>query len=179
METRPGPRRRVTIVRAEPFTTRRLRMEPLRIENAEEMAGALADPALYEHIGGRPPSPVELRQRYERLVAGSAEPGISWCNWVVRDGTGTAVGTVQATIGPVPGGLGAVIAWMVGVPWQGRGFASEAARGLIAWLHARGVRPVTAHIHPDNLASEAVARNCGLRRTDRHADGELVWTEAT
>ncbi|GAA3741063.1 GNAT family N-acetyltransferase [Spinactinospora alkalitolerans] len=163
---------------AEPVRTERLVLEPLRVEHAEEMARALSDPALYTHIGGAPPSPAGLRSRYERLVAGSGEPGVSWCNWVIRDGAGTAVGTVQATIGPIPGGLGAVIAWMVGTPWQRRGTATEAVRALIDWLHERGVHPVTAHIHPDNTASAALARACGLHRTDRWADGELVWTEA-
>ncbi|MFC7327014.1 GNAT family N-acetyltransferase [Marinactinospora rubrisoli] len=97
---------------------------------------------------------------------------------MIRTAEGTAVGTVQATVGPIPGGRAAVLAWLVGVPWQGRGIGTRATRALVEWLHDRGLRPVTAHIRPGNAASEAVARNCGLRPTGRWADGEVVWAEA-
>lgn len=40
----------------EPIVTRRLDLLPLREAHAEEMAGVLADPALYTHIGGVPPT---------------------------------------------------------------------------------------------------------------------------
>jgi RimJ/RimL family protein N-acetyltransferase len=45
-------------------------------------------------------------------------------------------------------GRAAEIAWAVGVPWQGHGIASEAARALVGWLERRGVATITAHIPP-------------------------------
>jgi len=57
------------------IATRRLLLTPLRPEDAEAMAGVLADKRLHEFIGGRPASADELRSRYRRLAAGSPDPG--------------------------------------------------------------------------------------------------------
>ena len=139
------------------------------------MVGVLADPALYEFIGGRPPSLAELRTRYRRQLAGrSADGSEEWHNWIVRlRSEGMAVGFVQATI--VRSGTNADIAWLIGVAWQRRGFAVEAARALIAWLEHNDVMTITAHIHPDHVGSAAVAHHSGLRPTDVVEDGEQVW----
>ncbi|MEU5683783.1 GNAT family N-acetyltransferase [Streptomyces venezuelae] len=157
------------------FRTDRLDLVPLRVEHADEMAAVLGDPALHTFIGGAPDDVEALRARYRRMLAGSPDPGVSWCNWVLRlraeDRPGL-VGTVQATV--TPEGL-AEIAWVVGTPWQGRGFASEAARGLVEWLARRHVRTVVAHVHPDHAASAAVARSAGLAATDVVQDGEIRW----
>ena len=64
---------------------------------------------------------------------------------------------------------------MVGLNWQRQGFASEAVRALVAWLDARGVTAIRAHIHPDHAASAAVARRAGLAPTAQIHDGEQLW----
>ncbi|MFF2525694.1 GNAT family N-acetyltransferase [Streptomyces liangshanensis] len=208
-------------LRPGPIGTERLSLVPLAVEHAREMAVVLGDPALHAFIGGAPSTEADLRVRYARMVGGSPDPGVAWCNWVlrlgaegeeragraggagraegveavgraggvervrdgerVRDAGGVLVGTVQATVtaaapgsGPGRGGV-AEIAWVVGTPWQGRGFASEAARGLVRWLEVRGVGTVIAHIHPDHHASAAVARACGLTPTTVWHDGEVRW----
>ena len=154
------------------ISTLRLDLLPLQVEHAEEMAGVLADPALHTFIGGAPHTPAALRDRYERLVAGSPDPAERWLNWVIslRD-EARLVGTVQATVTDRT----AEIAWIVGTPWQGRGFASEAARGLVGWLSTQPVHTVVAHVHPDHHASAAVARSAGLTATDEWQDGEVRW----
>lgn len=187
----------------EPIPTARLNLLPLGVEHAEEMAAVLADPALHTFIGGGPATPAALRARYERLVAGSPDPAESWCNWVIRlrDG-GRLAGFVQATVtephgtvtdaatagaravghrhldeaAPATAGPVAEIAWVVGTRWQGRGIATEAARGMAGWLGRRGVRTLVAHIHPGHRASAAVATACGLAPTDVWHDGEVRWT---
>jgi RimJ/RimL family protein N-acetyltransferase len=160
----------------EAITTERLRLTPLRAEDADEMAAVLGDERLHEFIGGRPPTPRELRERYAQLVAGSSNPGETWLNWIVRRrADGQAVGTVQATLTSRDAGRIAHVAWVVGVDWQDRGFASEAAQALVQWLRAEGVDEVLANIHPSHRASAAVAARAGLRPTDEHVDGEQVW----
>jgi RimJ/RimL family protein N-acetyltransferase len=92
----------------------------------------------------------------------------------VRD-TGNAVGTVQVTMpagGPAAGP--AEVAWVVGVQAQGRGYAKEAACGLVALLREAGWA-VAAHIHPAHLASQRVARAAGLSPTEEIQDGEVRW----
>jgi RimJ/RimL family protein N-acetyltransferase len=159
---------------ADAIRTPRLDLLPLRVDHAEEMAAVLSDPALHDFIGGSPSSPEDLRVRYEQLVAGSPDPAVVWCNWVLRQREESRlVGTVQATVTGA-GGL-AEIAWIVGTPWQGQGFASEAVRALVGHLGRRSVRTVVAHIHPAHAASAAVARAAGLQPTKERHDGELRW----
>lgn len=161
-------------ITAEPVVTPRLDLLPLEVAHAPEMAGVLADPDLHTYIGGTPHTPDTLRARYARLTAGSPDPAVTWLNWVIRlRAESCLTGTVQATLnGPV-----AEVAWVVGTPWQGRGIAGEAARGLADWLAGvRQVRTLIAHIHPDHSASAAVARSAGLAPTDAVQDGEIRWS---
>ncbi|WP_037619100.1 GNAT family N-acetyltransferase [Streptomyces aureus] len=156
-----------------PPATPRLDLLPLRPEHADEMAGVLSDPALHTFIGGAPDTPGALRARYERLAAGSPDPGVLWLNWVLRErATGSLVGTVQAT---VTDGT-AEVAWVVGTPWQGRGYAVEAARSLVRQLvRTYPLTTVVAHVHPAHHASAAVAAAAGLTATDEIQDGETRW----
>ena len=160
---------------AEPIGTSRLILLPLRPEHSEEMAGVLADPALHAFTGGAPLTLTENRARFGRMLAGSPDPAVSWCNWViqVRDPACLA-GTVQATIAGASE-LTAEVAWVVGTPWQGRGIATEAAQALVAWLGRRQVRAVIAHIHPGHVPSAAVAAAAGLCPTDQWQDSERRW----
>ena len=63
---------------------------------------------------------------------------------------------------------------MVGVQAQGRGYAKEAACGLVTMLLEAGWT-ATAHIHPAHLASQRVARAAGLSPTGEIHDGEVRW----
>lgn len=161
---------------AQLISTARLDLIPLSAAHAEEMAAVLSSPALHTFTGGAPLTPAALRTRYERLVGGSPDPAVSWLNWVLRlRADARLTGTVQATVTEAE----AEIAWVVGEAWQGRGLASEAARGLVAWLEEQSVSTVVAHIHPDHHASAAVATAAGLTPTDQWQDGEIRWRRAT
>ncbi|SMQ13768.1 Protein N-acetyltransferase, RimJ/RimL family [Streptomyces sp. Ag82_O1-12] len=161
---------------AQAISTERLDLLPLAVEHAEEMAAVLSDPALHTFIGGTPDTPGALRSRYQHMTAGSADPAVSWLNWVIRlRDESCLTGTVQATVSSCGHGLIAEIAWVVGTPWQGRGIASEAARGLVAWLGQQPVQTVIAHIHPEHRASVAVATAAGLTPTDEWHEGEIRW----
>jgi RimJ/RimL family protein N-acetyltransferase len=158
------------------ITTERLSLEPLRIEDAGEMAVVLNDEWLHEFTGGRPARVDELRTHYERLAAGSAQPDEIWLNWVVRRrADAQAVGTMQATVLTRDGRQRASVAWVIGTEWQRQGFASEAARALVERLQDEGIDEIVAHIHPDHHASAAVATRAGLEPTDDRVDGEQVW----
>ncbi|MEU4571651.1 MULTISPECIES: GNAT family N-acetyltransferase [Nonomuraea] len=150
--------------------TGRVTLVPLTVADADEMVGVLAGD-LYAFTGGTAPTLDELRTRYARQVTGGP-PGQQWHNWIIRV-AGEAVGYVQATI--THEGRRAEIAWVVGERQQGHGYATEAARALVAWLDEHGVTTVEAHIHPDHAASAAVARRAGLTPTGRFDDGERLW----
>ncbi|MEW1691059.1 GNAT family N-acetyltransferase [Streptomyces sp. NPDC091265] len=166
MTTRHGPA---------PFSTARLDALPLRVAYADEMAAVLADPALHAFTGGAPEDAEALRARYARQTAGSPDPAERWWNWVLRvRGEGCLAGYVQATVRLAE--AQAEIAWVTGAGWQGRGYAKEAAVGLVAHLLGGGaVRSVVAHVHPDHAASASVAAAAGLVRTGERVDGEERW----
>jgi RimJ/RimL family protein N-acetyltransferase len=156
--------------------TPRLLLTPLRESDADPMVDVLADGRLHEFIGGRPATLDELRRRYAAFVAGPGRPDEAWLNWIVRLRADlTPVGTAQATLVRREGGWTAEVAWVIGVPWQGRGFAGEAAVALVDWLRGQGVGAVSANIHPDHHASAAVAARAGLVATGEEVDGERVW----
>ena len=155
------------------LTTARLILEPLRETHATEMLEVLADPELYEFMGGCAPTFDQLRSRYQRQIAGSIDGREVWANWILREiDTGRPAGFVQATILADT----ADVAWLVGREFQGRGFGAEASAAMIAWLHSTGVRQITAHIHPEHAASQHIAAAIGLSLTDRlDVDGEELW----
>lgn len=147
-------------------------MTPLAVSDDAAMVRVLADPALYDFTGGEPPTLTTLHSRYTSQVAGSEDPGEIWFNWIVRL-DGDAIGFVQATITAMMADL----AWVIGVPWQGRGFATEAARAMRDWLVSMGVVGFNAHIHADHAVSGAVARSLDLRPTGEFdEDGEMIWS---
>jgi RimJ/RimL family protein N-acetyltransferase len=155
----------------------RLVLDPLRPGHADELAPVLDDATLHRFIGGEPLGRDELRARYARLATGRSPDGTQrWLNWTVRRrGSGDPVGTVQATVIGIAPDAVAEIAWVIGTAYQGRGFATEAAQAMAAWLGEHHTRRLIAHIHPDHAASQAVARAVGLSPTDTVVDGEVRW----
>jgi len=132
---------------------------------------------LHEFTGGAPLGPAALAARYALLAARRSPDGSQlWGNWVIRvRGTGAAAGTLQATL-PAggPGAGPAEVAWVLARRYQGRGYAAEAARSLVAALQQAGWT-VMAHIHPRHLASQRVARAAGLSPSSEIHDGEIRW----
>ena len=155
------------------LSTDRLVLTPLRSVDASEMVGVLADSELYTFTGGHPPSLEQLESRYRAQVGGPLTGDEVWHNWILRLGEPQiAVGFVQATVAADS----ADVAWLVGIQWQGRGIATEAATAMYGWLVSHGVKRLTAHIHAGHEPSGRVASALGLRPTDEvDTSGEVVW----
>ncbi|MGP9683882.1 GNAT family N-acetyltransferase [Brachybacterium sp. AOP3-A1-3] len=156
--------------------TETVTLRPLRVTDAAEMAVVLAHPDLYRYTGGEPPNEAELERLYAIQTRGRSADGTEeWLNDIVVVGDAQrAVGFVQATL-PTDQRT-AEISWVIGQPWQRRGYAGRAARLLTDSLRARGVTQVIAHIHPDHVASQRVAERLGMSPTDVVVDGETRWT---
>jgi [ribosomal protein S5]-alanine N-acetyltransferase len=96
---------------------------------------------------------------------------------VVHRASGTVIGSCGYK-GP-PGREAVVeIAYGLDPAYQGRGYATEAARALIAFAFGSGlVRLVRAHTRPAENASTRVLTKCGFERIGEVVDPEdgLVW----
>ena len=165
-------------LRAGYISTPRLALEPLAAHHAKDMVPVLAGTAIYRHIGGTALSLQDLTARYTAQSAGYSPDGReAWLNWIIREQAGP-VGFVQATVATNAPQPTAYVAWVVGEAFQGRGIATEAAAGMLGWLRPRTGGAVAAYIHPENLASAAVARNLGLAATGQvDEDGEELWQD--
>jgi RimJ/RimL family protein N-acetyltransferase len=64
---------------------------------------------------------------------------------------------------PLPPSGETEIGWHLHPDAWGKGIASEAAHGVLAHAFATGLERILAVTHPDNTASQAVARRIGMR----------------
>jgi len=111
---------------------------------------------------------------YGRIVdADAARQG--WGIWLMLSpAEGVLVGDIGFK-GP-PDDLHSVeIGYSVLPAFQRRGYASEAARAIVAWGFAQpGVQRIVANCRFDNLGSMRVLEQAGMRQTGRDRD-ELTW----
>lgn len=156
--------------------TSRLRLAPMLVADAAELFDLLKHADLHVFTGDRPPTRLnELRDRIaSREGRLSPDEKEVWLNWTIRLRSEPSVaGYIQAGIEEGRADL----AWVVGLPFQGHGYATEAASAVVNWLrdHLR-VRELRATIHPDNHASQAVAKHIGLTLTaEITGEGEELW----
>jgi RimJ/RimL family protein N-acetyltransferase len=154
--------------------TARLELRQIRKEDAVMMFDVLNDPLLYTFTSDAPPPSIgALAEIYERRELGKSPDGNEiWLNWLLFEkNLKRPIGYVQASVTISHADL----AWVVGTRWQSRGYATEAATAMIDWLKRIGVGQFRACIHPDHMASQTVAKNIGLYRTENIEKGEEVW----
>ncbi|HEU5102742.1 MAG TPA: GNAT family N-acetyltransferase [Roseiflexaceae bacterium] len=158
--------------------TTRLRLLPCSIQTAQ---AAISDRAALEwQLGARVPAewPAEdLRDFlpvYGRIVDDRAASH-GWGIWLILDPAERSLVGDIGFKGP-PDDLATIeIGYSILPAFQGRGYASEAARALIAWGFAQaGVRRIVANCLADNAASIRVLQKAGMRQTGRDRDG-LTW----
>ena len=80
--------------------------------------------------------------------------------WAITDRmTGALMGALELRLAPPKADFG----YLLAEPYWRQGFATEAARVVVAWAMAQpSIFRVWATCHPDNLASAAVLRKAGL-----------------
>lgn len=108
----------------------------------------------------------------ERLRARPAEA--PWWNWLVVDReSGEAVGSV-AFGGPVSPEGAVLVGYAMYADCEGRGYATEAVRALVAWAFAQpGVREVRALAPVWNTPALRVAENVGMRPVAAEEDDDV------
>jgi RimJ/RimL family protein N-acetyltransferase len=96
---------------------------------------------------------------------------------LIHPDSATVIGNAGFTGPPDVNGI-AEIAYGVVPAFQGRGYATEAARALVAYAGAdRRVRTLRAHTLPERNASTRVLEKCGFQRVSEisHPTDGLVW----
>ena len=95
---------------------------------------------------------------------------------VLPDGDGTdhggrlAIGSIGFHSPPSPEGR-VEIGYHVEAPFRGRGYATEAAVGLMGWARdEHGIRRFRASTAPDNAISQRILARLGFRETGRQSD---------
>lgn len=114
------------------------------------------------------PDEAAAKRHLQRFMSGHEDPRHGY--WLVerRDRGGTAEPVGIILVKPIPPSGGAApseteIGWRVMERHGGNGYMSEAARAVITALFAAGLDEVVAVTHPDNVASQAVAKRAGMR----------------
>jgi RimJ/RimL family protein N-acetyltransferase len=157
-----------TLSTAPALDTERLTLRGHTLADYDESAAMWGDAEVARYIGGRPSTPEEAWARVLRYGGLWALLGFGY--WVVREReTGRFVGEVgladfrREVTPPLDGAPEA--GWVL-APWaQGRGFATEAVRAVLAWADANLAAPRTVcMIAPENAASIHVAAKCGFRQ---------------
>lgn len=98
----------------------------------------------------------------ERVRARCADvPACGWWAMIERR-TGAIVGNACLQPAPVPPDE-LELGWHLALAHQGKGYAIEAARALVAHAFASGLPRVIAEVVPLNAPSIAVARKLGMR----------------
>ena len=197
-EAAPGHRARRRVLTTPPLRTDRLDLEPVS-RRARRRDGRASSPT----AASTPSTTTSPRHRSRscatatpaRPPACSPDGREVWHSWIVREReSGAAIGFVQATVGatagsslasvdtadtPYDGRTSAELAWVIGVPWQGRGYATEAATAVRDAVRGPGsvtgddVALVHAHIAPGHVAlrdGRAAPRPAPERRRPRGRD---------
>jgi RimJ/RimL family protein N-acetyltransferase len=158
--------------------TERLNLTPLGPEAIEALLAG--DGVLAERLTGarfrEPAPPPYMAESFpvvrDRLRAHPAEAG--WWNWLIvaRD-SGEAVGSV-AFGGPVSADGAVLVGYAIYTAYEGRGYATEAVRALVAWAFGQdGVREVRALAPVWNTPALRVAENVGMRPVASEEDDDV------
>ncbi|HEX5593830.1 MAG TPA: GNAT family N-acetyltransferase [Solirubrobacterales bacterium] len=139
--------------------TERLRLRPVAVEDIDDLVALHDDPLVARYMG------VRDRQWYEWRVQASAE------EWAQRGHGLTAL--VDREDGRFLGRTGlkywlqfdeTELGWVLRREARGQGLATEGAGAVLGWGFEQFELPYfTAMIHPDNLASIAVAGRLGMK----------------
>ncbi len=144
-----------------------LRTERLRLRAWTTSPGDLARMAdlygreeIQRWVGGTPTvPPAELVERWATVHRLDERYGC----WAIEPPDGPVAGTVLFK--PLPNGVGEVeVGWHLHPDSWGHGYATEAARAVIARGFAAGVPEVYAVVRPGNVASMAVCARLGMER---------------
>ncbi|HEY0951653.1 GNAT family N-acetyltransferase [Nocardioides sp.] len=144
--------------------TDRLLIRPWRHEEAPRLLDILSRLEVVKWLGDGEPKLMrdleEAHERIDRYAERSAPPLGMWA--IERTADGVSVGTVLLLTLPNAEHGEVEIGWHLHPDSWGHGYATEAARAVLAHGFAGGLPEIIAVSHTDNRASQAVMRRLGM-----------------
>lgn len=151
--------------------TERLKLRGHRLDDFPHCAAMWADANVCRYIGGKALTEEESWTKFLRYAGHWSLMGFGY--WVAEEkATGKFSGEmgfadykrdIEPSLKGVP-----EIGWVLASHAQGKGYATEAVRAIVAWGDIHFQSPRTACIiAPENLASIRVAEKCGYRELQR------------
>ena len=155
-----APRAQATREGTGELWTERLVLRAPRRQDARAIARLINDRRIAENTA-RIPHPYSLADAYAFLAQANRDPGAPSFLITLADGALVGGGGIHVVGGrdPEPG-------YWIGVPYWGRGYATEAAQALVA--HAfldLGYARLTSRARVSNPASRRVLEKCGFQWT--------------
>ena len=140
--------------------TERLVLRAPRFEDARRVAALINDRRIAENTA-RIPHPYSLADAFAFLAQANRDPGAPSFLVTLADGTLVGGGGIHVVSGrdPEPG-------YWIGVPYWGRGYATEAARALVDHAFTElGYERLACRARVSNPASRRVLEKCGFQWT--------------
>lgn len=152
--------------------TKRLTLEPIVAEYAQEMLSVLNEDELHKFIPSDPFEFEQLQKRYkiwEQRI--SKERDEVWLNWAARENrSGELIGHFQAGVRLDENSY---IAYIVNSKFQRQGFALEALVEVVSFLKSHmKLKNVKAWIDTRNKASTGLVERLGMKRVDFIKDAD-------
>ncbi|NBB14945.1 GNAT family N-acetyltransferase [Caulobacter sp. SLTY] len=161
--------------------TERLRLRPHAPDDFEASLALWSDPEVTRFIGGRPAAGEEVWARVLRYIGHWTALGYGF--WAVEEkATGRFIGEAgfadfRRTISPSLSGM-VEMGWALAPSVHGKGYATEAVQGALAWGDAVFDVPVCCIISPGNGPSVRVAEKAGFRElthTTYHDEPTVIY----
>jgi RimJ/RimL family protein N-acetyltransferase len=162
----------------EPIATERLLLRRSVPEDAETIAGYRSDPDVNRYQGWDRIDPDGIRAQIVEMADRTPGAPGGWVQFSVEErDTGRLVGDVG--LSPADGESGVIkIGYTMAPDVQGRGYATEAVKALVAFAFGTlGAEVVRAYASALNLPSIRVAEKVGMQLVERieRRGGDRAW----
>ncbi|GAB2971834.1 GNAT family N-acetyltransferase [Saccharothrix stipae] len=160
------------------LTTERLVLRPFEAADAPAFAAYRSDPEVARYQGWEAPFTLAQAEEFVRDVAAADPTAPGWYQFAV-EADGVLVGDVG--VGLHENRMQAEIGYTLATAHQGRGYAVEAVRRVLAYLfEVRGVHRVSAECDARNTRSAHLLARLGFRQEGHRVQATWIkgeWTD--
>ena len=163
------------------LVTARLVLHPMTVSEAEQVVAGEPESGARWALGYPTDGDVIAARRFMGTCANTSDPQPFGNYEIRRLEDGHAIGGMGFH-GPVDENGSVTIGYGLIPSARGKGYASEALRGLLLFARARGVTCVKGDTDHENIASQHVMMAADMRPTgenERVRYFEIAWTDAT